>query len=250
MATRALAPEADDRDLYPLHEEDDELGENTEHYDQSHYLVGAARTMLPDWFITGNLCIYWEPGNNQRYRAPDLLAVRVPVVPPKPRVYLVFRDPPVNFVAEVGSRSSTRADEGPKVEIYERDVKAAEYLYSDPPQNVLRLWRRGEDGRYREVAPEANGRMRSAELGLEFGFDETGFLRIYTPDGTMLLTHEEEARERQAAESRAAAEARERQAAESRAAEAEARASEEARQRQELERQLAELRARLADGLD
>jgi Uma2 family endonuclease len=254
MAIPATPAAVDERDLYPLHEEDDELGENPEHYDQARYLVGAVRIRHPGWFVTSNICVYWVPGDYQRYRAPDLLAVRGAVTPAMPRVYLVWQDPPVDFVAEIGSRSSQREDEGPKVEVYQNLVGAREYLYADPPRGVLRLWRMDTTGVYTEVAPEASGRVRSAELGLEFGPDEAGFLRVYTPDGEMLLTHEEEAEERQEearrrqeAEARAAEEAQERQEEARRRQEAEARAAEEARLRQELERQVAELRARLGE---
>jgi Uma2 family endonuclease len=254
MALPATPAAVDERDLYPLHEEDDELGENPEHYDQARYLVGAVRTQHPEWFVTSNICIYWEPGNYQRYRAPDLLAVRAAVVPARPRVYLVWKDPPVNFVAEVGSRSSQRDDEGPKVEVYQDLVRAREYLYADPPRGVLRLWRMDAAGLYVEIPPGADGRMRSEELDLEFGTDATGFLRVYRPDGEMLLTHEEEAERRQEAEAAAAEEARRRREEARRRREearrrreAEARAAEETHRREELEREIAALRARLGE---
>jgi hypothetical protein len=133
------------------------------------------------------------------------------------------------------------------VEVYRDRVRAREYLYADPPNGVLRLWRMDATGAYVEIALEANGRMRSAELKLEFGIDEMPFLRAYTPEGVMFLTHEEEAAQRQeearlrlAAEARVVEEVRLRQ-------EAEARAAEEARQREELEREIAALQARLGE---
>jgi Uma2 family endonuclease len=258
--TAKLSPAAlDDRDLYPLHEEDD-VTEIPFHERQVRYLRNALSARFPDWFVTGNVCIYWERGNYALYRAPDVFVVREPLPQPDPRVYLAWQDPPVIFVAEIGSRSTQAVDEGPKVEIYAQNVRAAEYLYSDPPQGDVRLWRLGPEG-YEAVAPGENGRLRSAELQLEFGLEER-FLRVYTLDGARLRTHEEaeqeaqeagrrvtESEERAAAEARRrAAEARRRQAAEARAAQAEERAAEEAARRQELERQLAELRARMPDG--
>jgi hypothetical protein len=147
--------------------------------------------------------------------------VQEPLAEEVHRVYQTWRQPPVTFVAEIGSKSTFRKDEGPKVEIYQDLIRAVEYLYADPPKGVLRLWRLGMAG-YTEVAPAANGRLRSERLELEFGLDEAGELRVYTLAGERLLTHEETEAARQAAEAA-------RQAAEARAA--------------ELERQLAELRA-------
>jgi Uma2 family endonuclease len=240
MALPATPTAVDERDLYPLHEEDDAMGENPDHYDWVRYLVGAVRIQHPGWFVTSNICVYWEPGNYQRYRAPDVLAVRGEVTPAMPRVYLLWRDPPVNFVAEVGSKSSQHVDEGPKVDVYQNIVRAREYLYADPPRGVLRLWRMNASGVYVEAALEPNGRMRSAELDLEFGLEGDTFIRAFTPDGRMFLTHEEEAEERQEAETRAVEEATRRQAAE-------ARAAEEAARREALEREVAALQARLSE---
>jgi Uma2 family endonuclease len=225
----------DDQDYYPLHEEDD-LPEIPPHEATVRDLRNMLSLRFPDWFVTGNVCIYWERGNTQKYRAPDLLAVREPLTEEVHRVYQTWRQPPVTFVAEIGSKSTFREDEGPKVEIYQDLIRAGEYLYADPPNGVLRLWRPGPEG-YAEVGPEANGRLRSETLALEFGFDEGGDLRVYTPEGERLLTHEEteaarqaEAAGRREAEAERAVEARRREEAEARAA--------------ELERQIAELRAR------
>jgi Uma2 family endonuclease len=236
--TASLSPAAlDDRNLYPLHEEDD-VTEIPFHERQVRYLRNALCARFPDWFVTGNVGIYWEPGDFALSRAPDVLVVREPLPEPDPRVYLTWRDPPVIFVAEIGSRSTQAMDEGPKVEIYAQNVRATEYLYADPPRGELRLWRSGVAG-YEEVGAEANGRFRSGELELEFGLEE-GFLRVYTLEGERLQKHEEVVQEAQEAGRRLADEARRREAAE-------ARAAEEAARRQELERQLAELRARLGE---
>ena len=141
------------------------------------------------------------------------------------RVYLTWNQPRVTFVAEIGSRSTFRKDEGPKVAIYRDRIRVEEYLYADPPNGVLRLWW-WEAGGFTEAIPVANGRLRSEALALEFALEE-GELRLYTPENELLLNHVETAAAWQEAEAA-------RQEAEARAA--------------ELERQLAELRARLEDG--
>ena len=229
MAVRSPTLSVDDQDYYPLHEEDD-VPEIPPHEATVRDLRNVLSLRFPGWFITGNVCIYWDRGNIKKYRAPDLLAVREPLAEEVHRVYLTWMQPPVTFVAEVGSKSTFRKDEGPKVRIYRDLIRAEEYLYADPPKGVLRLWRWGpetSDAREgdREVKPEPNGRVRSAALALEFGV-EAGELCVFTLEGERLLTHKEsdaawkqEAAARQAAEARAAA----------------------------LERELAELRARLGE---
>jgi Uma2 family endonuclease len=213
MAVRSPTLSVDDQEYYPLHEEDD-VPEVPPHRRRVTYLYDALTVRFPGWFVTSNVCIYWERGNTKKYRAPDLFVVQEPLAEEVHRVYQTWKQPPVTFVAEIGSKSTFRKDEGPKVEIYQDLIRAEEYLYADPPKGILRLWRLGSAG-YTEVAPAANGRLRSERLDLDFGLDEAGELRVHTLAGERLLTHEETEAARQAAEARAA----------------------------ELERQLAELRA-------
>jgi Uma2 family endonuclease len=245
MTTRVPPSPMEDRELYPLHEEDD-VTEIPRHERQVRYLRDALSARFPNWFVTGNVGIYWEKGNYELYRAPDVFVVREPLPVPDPRVYLTFEDPSIVFVAEIGSRSTQRADEGPKLEIYARDIHAAEYLYADPPRRDVRFWRLGPQGS-EAVAPEGApprsggpGRFRSLELDVEFGLDEDGFLRIYTLEGERLLTHEETDQHLQDTQQHL-------QDTRQRLQEAEARAADEGARRQEPERRLAELQARLGE---
>jgi Uma2 family endonuclease len=255
----------DDQEYYPLHEEDD-VPETPDHEATARYARDALAARFPGALVTGNVCVYWERGNTRAYRAPDVLMVTEPLTEPVTRVYLLWKQPPIAFVLEVGSRTSFRTDVGPKVELYQEKIKAAEYAHVDLDHQVKRLWRLGPEG-YVEAVPEANGRLRSQELELEFDLVD-GFLRFFTPGGERLLTHEEseqqrreEARRRRAAEQQQREEARCRQEAEGqreaearRRQEAEQQREEESRRRQEAEdraaelaRQLEELRAQLAD---
>jgi hypothetical protein len=154
-------------------------------------------------------------------------------------VYQTWKQPPVLFVAGISSESTSGEDEGPKAAIYQDQVRAGEYYYADLPHGLQRLWRLGPEG-YAEAVPEANGRLRSDALALEFALEE-GELRLYTLEDKLLLNHVETAAAwqeaeaaRQAAETAREAEAAARQAAEARAA--------------ELERQLAALRAAREEG--
>jgi Uma2 family endonuclease len=225
VAIKAPTFSPDDQEYYPLHEEDD-VPETVDHEAAIRYARGVLAAYFPEWFITGNVCVYWERGNTRDYRAPDLFAVKEPLAEPVTRVYQLWKQPLIAFVLEVGSRTTFRKDVGPKVELYQDRIRAAEYGHVDLDHGRQRLWRLGPNGLYEEMAPEPNGRLRSQELGLEFGLDAESILRFYTPDGEMLLAHEEEARLRQE-------EARLRREAEERAA--------------DLERQLAELRAQRSE---
>jgi hypothetical protein len=174
-----------------------------------------------------------------------VLVVTEPLTEPVIRVYQLWKQPPIAFVLEVGSRTSFRTDVGPKVELYQEKIKAAEYAHVDLDHQVKRLWRLGPEG-YVEAVPEANGRLRSQELELEFDLVD-GFLRFFTLDGEMLLTHEESEQQRQEAVLQWEAEARHRREAEEQREE-EARRRQEAEERAaELERQLAALRAQLGE---
>lgn len=216
MSTHVSPALVDDRDSYPIHEEDD-VPEIDPHERPVRYARDALQATFPDRYVGGNLCLYWEPGNRRRYIAPDLFVARGLLAVPRPRVYLLWEDPPVSFVLEVISRE-TAARVAKNRGIYRRHLQVREVLEVNAEQHQVQLWRLGPKG-YEAVPPEASGRLRSQELGLEFELDENAFLWIYAPTGDRLLTYEEENQRRTEAEVRA----------------------------RELERELAELRARLQE---
>jgi hypothetical protein len=232
--------------------------------------------------VLGNICLYWEPGNFQAYVSPDAFVAQERVREPPPRVYRTWLLPPILFAAEIGSQHNTRAQIEEKRGKYAAFVRPLELLETQPIDEEsgealtvekLRLYRWTEEG-YVELERQPDGRFQSEVLGLLIGVDEKDNLRLWTPEGERVLTHEEERQarleERQArleaeervaqeareralaeqrageAEERAQKEARERAAAEQRAREAQVRAEEERSQREALERELAALRARLA----
>jgi Uma2 family endonuclease len=268
MTTHATIPAIeDDIRFYPNHEEDD-VPEGTLHERWSDYLVYALDARLPDRFVAGNICVYWERGNNRDYVSPDAFVAEGPAPEPPPRVYRTWLLPRVSFAAEIGSKHNTRQKLQAKRRRYAQYVQPLELLETDPRdedlEEVLTLehlhfYRLTEQG-YEEVEREANGRFRSAVLGLEIGVDEADNLRLYGLEGERVRTYEEAeqallaaVQQARAAGARADEEARARMAAEQRAeqeararAASEQRAAEERAQRVALERELAALRARLA----
>jgi hypothetical protein len=236
----------DDLRLYPNHEEDD-VPEGTLHNRWSGYLVYALAARFPDWFVAGNICVYWEPGNTRDYLSPDAFVAGGRVPEPPPRVYRTWLLPALLFAAEIGSVSNTREAIAEKRGRYARHLRPLEILETEPVDEEagealtwekVHLYRLTEQG-YQAVEREPNGRVRAAELELEIGVDAQANLRLYTLAGEPLRTYEEEQRARLAAEERWEQEARERAAAEQ-------RAGEERAQREALEREVVELRARLA----
>jgi Uma2 family endonuclease len=257
MSIPALQSWVNNRELYPLHEEDD-VPEITRHEREVRDLRDVLAYRFRDRLVTGNVCIYWIPGDFQHYYAPDVFVTAGLPAEPEPRVYHMWQDPAIVFVAEIGSRSLTLEQWMKNFETCEQVLCVPEFLDFDPEDLSLRMWRLEERG-YVPVPPEPNGRLQSRELDLEFGIDVNERLRVYTLDGEVLRTHAEaegdreeaearaaaEAHQREEAEARAAAEARQREEAERARGEAEARAAQEARLREEAERQLAALRAEL-----
>jgi Uma2 family endonuclease len=207
----------DEHEFYPVHEEDS-VPQTPLHLWQNTYFLCAIQSQHPELWVTGDTCLYWERGNTRRYVAPDVAVIDCAPPAEPHNVWLSWSDPPLLFVAEIGSRSTLVEDTGPKVATFEQHLRVPEYLYADPPKGDLRLWRMVE-GVYQRIPADERGRMWSAQLELAFGYDDRGFLRAYTAAGEMLLTHEEERQRREVAEQAAEQEARRREDAERRLAE-------------------------------
>jgi hypothetical protein len=205
----------DEQNLYPVHESSTPPP-SPEKYWQVHYLTGALQAHLTGGWIMSGSCLHYLEDDLCYCVTPDVAIVSGSASTPLPGDYTSWTDPPLLFAAEVEEHFpiAEAAEEG--VPSYAELLQVPEFLYFDPPNRRLWLWRRIE-GRYQLVPPDANGRSWSETLNLSFGCDETGFLRLYTAGGEMLLTHQEQVRQTQA----------------------------EAQRRAEAERQLAELTAGL-----
>jgi hypothetical protein len=277
MATPMPAiPVEEDLVPLPLHEEED-VPEGSLHHRWSHYLYNVLRALFPSLFASGNVCIFWDPGDLLKFVAPDVFLVQGPVPKPLPRSYRAWRLPPVIFAVEIGSLAT--AGRGAKLDRYQEHLQPREVLYTEPideekgeqltvEQVHLYQW---SGTAYEEVAHVENGRVWSEVLQAWIGVDPESNVRVYDREGDPILDYEEleeayaeladvyaqaqvalrAAEERaRAAEERAGEEAVQRAAVEERARVAEERAAEEAAQRaaaeeraREAERRLAELQA-------
>jgi len=232
-----------DRRLFSLHEEEDVV-EVSLHRRQVVYFETNLQIALPDRFVGANMGIYWVPGQLERpWAGPDVFVARLRPHAAAPRVWLVWEDGPLQFVAEVASERTRATERKKREETYRAELQVPEYLYVDLDRRQLELWRL-QEGNYEQVGEEG-GRLYSEELGVRFGWDTVKpLVRIWTAGGRMLPTAEEmeeqlqdEAARRLAAEQQLQEEARRR-------LQAEQQLQEEAAQRLAVEQQAREDEAR------
>jgi Uma2 family endonuclease len=183
---------------------------------QFSYLAYAINTLRiyfqnhPDVYVAGNLFIYYEKGYPESVVAPDVFVV-FGVENRDRRSYKTWEEnnQTPDFVLEITSKATRSEDQGAKKGIY-AFLGVREYFQYDPTGDYLNPQLQDlhlVDGNYFPVAtntlPDGTVSLHSEVLGLELRL-EAGKLRFYNPaTGQTLLTHEEEATARQAAEEKA-----------------------------------------------
>ncbi len=159
----------------------------------------------PHVYISGNLFLYYQEGNPRQVVAPDVFVV-LGVPDQLRRIYKLWEEGVVPAVVfELTSRSTRREDLRSKYDLYER-LGMREYFLFDPLDEYLRPPLQGyrlHQGRYRPLAVEADGALRSAALGLAL-HARGEQLRLYDPERQRWLPMpQEETVARQVAEERA-----------------------------------------------
>src|SRR5215469_3704894 len=134
----------------------------------------------PMVYVSGNLLLFYEPGNKRKHVAPDVFVVKG--VEKKMRDnYLIWEEGKgPDFVIEVTSSSTRREDVKKKYELYRDVLKVPEYFLFDPRGDYLKPPLKGYrliNGNYQPIA-EDQGRLRSETLGLDLA-REGSFLRLY-----------------------------------------------------------------------
>jgi Uma2 family endonuclease len=133
-------------------------------------------------YVSGNILLFYRPGNKRRHVSPDVLVVR-DLEPRNRENYLLWEEGRApNMVVEVTSKSTRDEDLEDKLEIYRDEIKVAEYFLFDPCAEYLNPRLQGyrlSRGRYVPIAP-ADGRLPSKELGLHLEADGDQ-LRFYDP---------------------------------------------------------------------
>jgi Uma2 family endonuclease len=221
-------------------------------------LTNAYWQSRTDYYVGGNMFLYYSPDqlHTEDYRGPDFFIVAGGVDGRKKRKSWRVWDEAWRYpdlIVELLSASNVNTDLKDKKRLYERIFHTPEYYcYAPTGNHQLVGWRLHTNGYYREIVPNAEGRLWSNLLQAWLGRWEGVFqkqdnvwLRFFDQAGFLIPTEAEgEAARAEEAEARAEGEAARAQEAEARAEEAEVRAEEEAARAQEAEAHAEEAEAR------
>lgn len=170
-----------------------------------------------DVYVAADMFLYYQEGKPQAHTAPDVMVIKG-VPNQERRIFKIWEEGVAPCtVFEVTSRSTFREDTIAKTVLYAR-LGVAEYFLFDPEGDYLDeqfIGYRLEDGLYAPITPDADGSIRSQELGLVF-WPEGYMLRVSDPatseripmlDEAVSMAKREAARAEQEAARAAAAEA-------------------------------------------
>jgi Uma2 family endonuclease len=161
-----------------------------------HFVRDAPRV-----YVSGNLLVFYEPGNKRKHLAPDVFLVRGVAKRVRPN-YLIWRErKPPQFVIELTSSTTRQEDIARKFALYRDVLRVKEYFlfdpfedYLDPPMQGYRL----RKGKYVPIK-SVDGRLPSRVTGLHLeraGSD----LRLWNPATRLWLPTPQERADRAEAE--------------------------------------------------
>jgi Uma2 family endonuclease len=205
-------------------------------------------------YVSGNMFVYYEPGNRRKHVAPDVFFVRGVPKDKRRDYYLVWDERAPDLVVELTSASTADEDLIEKKLLYQNVLGVREYVLFDPRGEYLHPRLQGfrlEQGEYVSIAPVA-GRIPSLVIGLQFEAQGED-VRLYDPlSGRWLPTADEllaEASQQLTETSGRLTETSERLTETSeRLTETSERLTEVSAENERLQRELAELRRQLGRG--
>jgi|SRR5713226_442555 len=172
------------------------MAETDWHRDIMYALIKVLQSFYatdPRVYVSGNLLLYYVPGNKRRHVSPDVFIVKG--VPKRQRPYYLLweegKSP--NLVIEVTSSSTRSEDTKKKFLLYQDVLKVQEYFLFDPFEEYLRPSFQGyrlRKGKYVPI-PTIGGRLPSSVLGLQLERDGLD-LRLFDPRADKRLPTPEE----------------------------------------------------------
>ncbi|HWM91318.1 MAG TPA: Uma2 family endonuclease [Thermoanaerobaculia bacterium] len=175
-----------------------------------------------DFFTGGNLFVYYsieqarevaleeEKGLEKRaFRGPDVFWVGGVDPNPEREIWIAWEEDGrlPDMILELLSPSTAKNDRTVKKDLYARVFGTSEYFLYDPDRHKLEGFRLAGPGVYRPLMPDAQGRLRSEQLGVLLGIwhglhegREADWVRLFRPDGSLVPTEAEAEREEKEAE--------------------------------------------------
>jgi Uma2 family endonuclease len=146
------------------------MAETDLHRDMMFDVIAALRAYYAGQpaYVTGNLLVFYEPGNKRRHISPDCMVVKG-ILPVSHLNYLIWeqgRSPDV--VIEITSLRTRSEDVKKKFDIYRTIMRVPEYFLFDPTGDYLKPRLQGYrllDDQYAPIEP-TDGRLYSEELKL------------------------------------------------------------------------------------
>ena len=136
----------------------------------------------PMVYVSGNLLLFYEPGNRRRHVSPDVFVVKGIPKHERPNYLMWEENKAPDFVIELTSKSTRKEDVEEKFQLYRDTLRVKEYFLFDPRNEYLRPSLRGyrlRGGKYAPIRP-TKGRYPSQVVGLHLA-RHNGTLRLYDP---------------------------------------------------------------------
>lgn len=168
------------------------------HYDQIALLLRLLQWYWrhhPDVYCSANTTIYFDPEQrtNRNFRSPDVYVVFGALNRPR-NSWMVWREgnqfPNVAF--EMLSTATAKQDRETKKLIYQDVWKLPNYFWFHPETKEFKGFCL-INGQYEEIQPNAQGHLWSDQMQLFVGIHTDGMLRLFAPDGALILSRAEEA---------------------------------------------------------
>ncbi|BAZ28013.1 hypothetical protein NIES4074_04430 [Cylindrospermum sp. NIES-4074] len=183
-------------DASQLYSDEPEM-ESSLHYMQLLLLVTSLEWLWRDkndYFIGANLTIYFsrQQLKNREFRGPDFFLVKQTEKRPRNSWVLWEEDGKYpNLIIELLSTSTANVDKTLKKNLYQDRFHTPEYFWFSPDTLEFAGFHI-VGSEYQEITPNTNGWRWSQELGLYLGI-ESGKLRYFTAEGSLVPTPEEAA---------------------------------------------------------
>ena len=173
------------------------MAETDWHRDLMNALIqtlAAYYSAEPMVYVSGNLLVFYKPGNRRRHISPDVFVAKGVAKRQRPN-YLIWEEGKgPDVVIELTSQSTRDEDVEDKFELYQDTLRVPEYFLFDPLGEYLRPQLQGyrlRRGRYEPITP-VKGRLPSKILGLHLEGNDRD-LRLYDPTTKQWLPTSQEA---------------------------------------------------------